>query len=116
MAQESQIFAGDTSDVWEVGFVTSLPGITPAVLADLDANFSCVLSVLNSSPLINRVVTSKNVINNRFRAWLTPAETLALGRGKWIVGVELRNPAYTPPLVKEAQFVVFINSAVVPPS
>jgi hypothetical protein len=108
-----EIYVGDTSPVWEIGFVISLPGARPVVLAELDSNFSCRIAVENASPAILREVTAKNEASERFRAWLTPEETLALGAGDWTVGIELRNSTLSPPLVQEVQGVVRIRSQVV---
>lgn len=109
-----EISAGDTSEVWEVGFVTSAKDVVPITLADLDVNFTCFLTVYRASPAITRQISSKNAGNTRFRAWLTPAETLALARGTWLVGLEIRNPALNPPLVKEAHVSVRIVKPLVP--
>lgn len=109
------IFAGDTGDVWEIGLVTSAPGVTPRELADLDNNFSCRLVVAEAEPPIDRAVTAKDNANTRFLAWLTPAETLALGEGTWTVGLELSNPTLAPPLVRETHVVVRIEPGLVPP-
>lgn len=109
-----EISAGDTSPVWEVGFATSVEGELPLVLADLDVNFTCRLSVLNSEPPIDKVIVTKNVANNRFRAWLTPTETLALGKGRWKVGIQISNPALNPPLVKEEHITLKIITPYVP--
>ena len=110
----ADIVAGDTSDVWEIGLVTSAPGIKPVELAALDVNFSCWIGVAGAVPAIQRQVTVKNAANTRFRAWLTPAETTALGLGIWLVGIELRNPTLSPPLVAEVQRRVGINPGAVP--
>lgn len=109
------LFAGDTSDVWEVGLVTSAEGALPIVRADLDGNFSCRLVVANAQPPIARVVAVKSIDNTQFLAWLTPEETLALGKGTWQVGIELRNLALVPPLVREIHEVVRIEPGLVPP-
>ena len=108
----AELYAGDTSDVWEVGFVASLPGVKPVVLADLDNNFSCRIAVKGS--VIARAVTVKNAGNTRFRAWLTPAETAQLGPGDWTVGIEIRNPTLIPPLVREVQRRLRIREGAVP--
>lgn len=108
------LYAGDTSDVWELGFVASAPGVKPVVLADLDANFSCRIAVRGTVLVSPRPVIVKNADNTRFRAWLTPAETLALGPGEWVVGIELRNPTLIPPLVKEVQRKIRIFAEAVP--
>lgn len=99
----AELYAGDTSDVWELGFVTSAAGVKPVVLADLDPSFTCRIAVLDAAPAINRAVTIKNGANTRFRVWLTPAETAALGEGDWTVGIELSNATLSPPLVQEVQ-------------
>lgn len=108
----AELYAGDTSDVWELGFVTSLPGVKPAVLADLDGNFSCRIAVQGQA--LTRAVTLKTGDNLRFRAWLTPAETATLGPGEFVVGIELRNPTLVPPLVKEVQRRIRIRAEAVP--
>lgn len=108
----AEIYAGDTSDVWEVGFVTSAPGALPIELAALDGNFSCRIAVMGSD--IARAVTGKNQAANRFRAYLTPAETEALGPGDWTVGIELRNPTLDPPLVQEVHRRIRILEQAVP--
>ncbi len=108
------LFAGDSSDVWEFGLVTSAEG-APVVLAQLDGNFSCRLVVVGAQPPIIRAVTDKNAANTRFLAWLTPVETMALGKGTWQVGLELRNLALQPPLVREKHEVLRIEPGLVPP-
>lgn len=109
----TDIVAGDTSDVWEIGLVTSASGVKPVVLAALDVNFTCWIGVAAAVPPIQRQVTVKNAANTRFRAWLTPAETAALGLGVWLVGIELRNPTLIPPLIAEVQRRVGINPGAV---
>ena len=42
------IFAGDSSDVWEIGFPVTAEGVRPVELAELDNNFSCSLSIKDS--------------------------------------------------------------------
>ena len=71
------IFAGDSSDVWEIGFPVSPEGVRPVELAELDSNFSCRLAVKGSTPAIDRAVSAKNEANTRFLAFLTTAETTA---------------------------------------
>jgi hypothetical protein len=112
IATIAECYSGDTSDVWEVGFVESAAGVRPVVLADLDGNFTCRIAVLGST--IARAVTVKTVANDRFRAWLTPEETAVLGPGDWVVGVELRNPTLVPPLVKEVHRTLRIRAEAVP--
>lgn len=112
----AELSSGDTSDVWEVGFVTSPPGVRPAVLAVLDGNFTCRIAVQGTALVSPREVTVKNAAGTRFRAWLTPAETRALGPGDWVVGIELSNPALSPPLVKEVQRGLRIFAEAVPPA
>lgn len=102
-----EIYAGDTSDVWEVGFEDATGALTA-----LDANFSCQLTVADSA--IDRAVTAQDDDGTRFRAWLTPEETATLGQGRWQVGIELRNPTLSPPLVREFQVLVRIARGVVP--
>jgi hypothetical protein len=109
----AECYAGDTSDVWEVGFRTSADGVKPIVLADLDGNFSCRIAVKNST-MTPRAVTVKTGDNQRFRAWLTPEETEALGVGEWIVGIEIRNPTLIPALVKEVHRKLWILEQAVP--
>ena len=109
----AELYAGDTSGVWELGFVTSAAGVKPVVLADLDGNFSCRIAVQGTA-MAARAVTVKTGDNLRFRAWLTPAETLALGPGDYVVGIELRNPTLVPPLVKELQRRIRIRAEAVP--
>lgn len=108
----AECYAGDTSDVWEVGFVTSAPGVRPVVLADLTEGFTCRIAVKDSA--IAREVTVRTADDLRFRAWLTPAETAQLGPGEWTVGIELRNPALVPPLVKEVHRKLWIHPEAVP--
>lgn len=108
----AELYAGDTSDVWEIGFVASAPGVKPVVLAALDSNFSCRIAVKGST--IARAVTIKNTENTRFRAWLTPAETTLLGPGDRIVGIEIRNSTLIPPLVREVQRRLRIREEAVP--
>ena len=110
----TELYAGDTSDVWELGFVTSAPGTKPVVRADLDPNFSCQIAVQGTVLVAARPVTVKTADNTRFRAWLTPAETRALGAGEWVIGIELRNPTLVPPLVKEVQRKIRIFAEAVP--
>lgn len=115
MTERQTIYAGDTSDVWEIGLVTSAPGVTPVVLATLDVNFTCWLTVKGAVPPISRAITTKNAANTRFLVWLTPAETLALAKGTFQVGIELRNPTLIPPLVREVHRAVVIEPALVAP-
>ena len=110
------VFAGDTTKAWEIGLVTSAPGINPPLMAQLDGAFTCRLVVAGADPAIARVVVTKNLANTRFIAWLTPAETLSLGKGTWTVGIELRNAALVPPLVQEKRVVVRIEVGMVPPA
>lgn len=109
------LFAGDTSDVWEIGLVTSLPGVKPVALAVLGGDFTCRLVVANAVPPIARDIVVKNAASTRFLAWLTPAETLALGKGTWRIALELRNPALVPELVRELHDIVRIEPGLVPP-
>jgi hypothetical protein len=115
MADRQTIIAGDDGDVWEIGLITSAPG-EPVELAALDGTFSCFLSVKGAVPPIYREIVVKNEDNTRFLAWLTPAETLALGKGTWLVGLELRNPTLVPPLVRETHRPVVIREAIVAPA
>lgn len=103
-------YAGDTSKVWEVGWVTSEPGVRPAVLADLDSNYACRIAVrawtgsaAGAEVMAARAVTAKNDANTRFRASLTPAETADLAPGEYVVGIELANATLEPPLVQQVQ-------------
>ncbi len=116
MADRQSIYAGDTSDVWEIGLVVSAVGVEPAVLATLDGNFTCRLVVPHDTAPISRAINAKNGDNTRFLAWLTPAETLALGKGTHRIGIELRNPSLVPELVRETHRAVVINAALVPPA
>lgn len=104
----TDIYAGDTSKVWEVGWVTSEPGVRPVTLADLDSNYACRIAVrawtgtgAGAEVMAARAVTTKNGANSRFRASLTPAETAALDPGDYVVGIELTNATLVPPLVQE---------------
>lgn len=96
----AEVIAGDTSDIWEVGFVTSAAGIKPVVLADLDSSFSLTLRVTADGAPAERTVTDKNQENTRFQACLLPAETQALVAGEFTVELKLGNPTLSPPLVK----------------
>ena len=116
MSSVQTIFAGDTSDVWEVGLVTTPPGTRPPRYEPRVPAFTCWLAVEGAAPPIAREITAKDVMNTKFLAWLTPAESLALGTGSWRVGIELRNPAMVPPLVREAHAVVRIVAGLVPPA
>ena len=118
MTQETNYVmnVGDTSCVWEVGFITSAQGVLPIVLANLDGNFFCRLEVRDSKGNVTNVakdITTKTGDNKRFTAWLTPAETTALGEGDWIVGIELRNATLVPPLIKELHKRVCLQKQVV---
>ena len=99
------IYAGDGSDVWEVGHRLT----ETDELADLDENYSCRIGIMESESFAARPVTDKNSGNTRFRASLTPAETLALGVGVWTVGIEISNPTTSPPLVKEVHRKIHIR-------
>ena len=105
----TKFYAGDTSDIWEVGFILS----EPDNLATLDEDFSCRIAVLEAPDFAARAVPDKNAENTRFRAWLTPEETFALGPGVWTVGIEISNPAMSPPLVKEVHRRIRIEPQVV---
>lgn len=107
------IVEGDTGPEWQIGHRTS-PSIRVAPeLADLVAAYSCWLAVAESAPAILREVTDTTVDNTRFRVWLTPEETAALGPGTRMVGIELRNPALDPPLIAEVQWSLQILAGVV---
>ena len=111
---DDPIYAGDTSPIWEVGIITSAPGETPITRADLDIEYECWIAVPGASPAIYREVTTKNDENDRFRAWLTPAETAQLGKGVHTVGIEIRNSTLTPPLIRETHVQVVIKTPAVP--
>lgn len=115
VAGKQTIYAGDTSEAWEIGHDLSSGGAGAVQLAALDGNYSLRLVVPHPTAEIDRMVAVKNDANTRFIAWLTPAETLALGKGTWPVGLELRNTTLTPPLVREIHEVVEIRAALVPP-
>lgn len=108
-----KLIAGDSSTIWEVGFQTSADGIAPVVLAALDPNFTCRLAV--GGTIIDRAVTEKNQENNRFRAWLTPAESLTLS-GVVTVGIQISNATLNAPLVLEHQVKIQMKRGVVPNS
>lgn len=105
-AEIYRCLAGDTSDIWELGFQTSADD-EPLTLALLDPNFSCQLMVPGSS--INRAVVLKNAENNRFRIALTGAETLALGKGDHLLNLRITNVTLSPPLVKTKQVLLRIS-------
>lgn len=109
------VIAGNTGPVWEIGHRVSAPG-APRQLADLTEDYACWLAVAGATPPILRAVTEMNAAGTRFLAWLTPAETAALGNqraGAWTVGIELRNPAVSPELVLELQLTTTITAGVV---
>lgn len=123
MAWQQTIRAGDTSDVWEIGLITSPVGTRPPILAVLGLGDSCWLTVPGAVPAIAREITVKNAGGTLFLAWLTPAETLALfaqqsAGASWQIGLELRMPGLIPPLVREIDPapVVKIVAGLVPPS
>ena len=121
MASQQTIRAGDTSDVWEIGLVTSPVGTKPPIYAALGVGDSCWLTVPGAFPPIAREVTAKDVSGRLFLAWLTPAETLALFNqrpGAWQIGLELRMPGLVPALVREIDPapVVKIVAGLVPPA
>ena len=110
------IFAGDTSDVWELGFVVSDEGAA-LELAELDPawGWACSLAVRGpAGNALSRAVTTHNEAGNRFLAWLTPAETALLGPGLWTVAIELRNPDLSPPFAREVHRRVRIRPGVIP--
>lgn len=96
----AEVISGDTSDIWELGFVTSAPGARPVVLAELDASFSLTIKVLGAGTPAERVITAKNAANTRFLACLLPSETEALAPGEYTVDLKLSNPTLSPALVK----------------
>ncbi len=101
-----ECIVGDTSDIIELGVQTSERGRRPVVLVAMDANFSCKIAVPGAAPPINRAVTDKTVDNFYFRGWLTPTETLAIGPGDFLLGMQISNAALTPPMVKEKQWLL----------
>lgn len=105
-AEVYRCLAGDVSDIWEIGFQTSADD-EPLVLAVLDVNFTCSISVPASA--LTRAITDKNVTNNRFRASLTAAETNTLGAGDHIVHLKISNPTLSPALVKTKRVLLRIT-------
>lgn len=106
--------AGDTSDVWEIGFDTSNEG-EELDLATLTGDFSCRIAVRDADPVIDREITDKNTAGDRFRAWLTSEETRALGPRTWSVGIQITNLTLSPPLVKEHQLKLKLSREIVIP-
>ena len=113
--ERQRLRSGDTSDTWEIAHATSAAGVTPLVRADLTGDYSCHMRVEGASPEIARQVMVKNVANTHFISWLSPAETLALGKGTWTVIHELRNLTLVPELVREIHGVVSIEGGLLPP-
>lgn len=112
-APRQTIVAGETTDHWEIGLVTSAPGVQPQVLAELDDNFTCRLVVSGAPTPIDRAITDKNATGRRFLAWLTAEETAQLGEGTWRVAIAFANPTLLPPLAREIQAVVRIERSLV---
>jgi hypothetical protein len=98
--------AGNSSPIWERGFQSSLPGITPVVIEDLTADYTCRIAVLGT--LIDREVTAKTGDNKYFRAWLTPEETATLS-GVATVSIIIRNNVLVPALAIEYQIVLHVE-------
>lgn len=105
-AEVYRCLAGDSSDIWELGFQISSDD-APLVLADLDDNFTCRLSVEGTN--IDRDVSLKNDANNRFRIALTPSETDGLEKADYIVNLKIINDTLTPPLAKTKQVLLRIS-------
>lgn len=101
---------GDNTPIWEVGFQTSLDGVTPVVMATLDGTYSCRIGVQGTT--IDREITVKTGDNKYFRAWLTPAETATLS-GIVTVGIQISNASLVPPLVLEQQIVLHMQRGAV---
>jgi len=106
-AEIYRCLAGDSSDIWELGFQTSADD-EPLVLATLDVNFTCNVSVVGTA--ISRAVSLKNGANNRFRIALTAAETATLEPTKeYVVNLKITNATLSPPLAKTKQVLLRIS-------
>jgi hypothetical protein len=108
-----ECYAGDVTDIWEIGHRISTRSQRPMEYADLDVNYSCAITVAAPAPIV-RPVTHKTLDGKRFRAWLTWQETAALPIGAYLVAVQIINRALVPELVKEVQFTLRILPQVVP--
>lgn len=95
------IYQGDTTDV-----VLVYPeGVTGSLLPD----WSCDLTVRDSEDdvVLTRPVT--DVVDEKFRVYLTPTETEALGEGSFLLVAELKNPNTTPPVNREVHLTLKIG-------
>lgn len=107
----AEVIAGNTVGVWYVGHDIAADG-APEELAELGEDYSCWLALGGTE--IAREVTDKNDAGTAFLAYLTPTESAALTPGAvYTVGIELRNAAYTPPLVIETQRRIRVKAGVV---
>jgi hypothetical protein len=106
-AEIYRCLAGDTSDIWDLGFQLSADD-EPLVLAPLDANFTCTVAVEGTA--ISRAVTLKNAANDRFRIALTASETATLEKKQdYVVNLKISNATLSPPLAKTKQVLLRIS-------
>ena len=112
MNTRQTIIAGDTSDVWEVGVRS------PANQLIALGSASCRMVAIDQAGNIkvDRMITDLNPAENRFQAWLTGAETDAMGAGTFRVAFLLVDLTQVPPLERELQEVVRIEPSIVPPA
>ena len=106
MTETASIYKGDTGGPWNVGH-----RLDDGNLAPLAPAYTCKIRVAGSA--IERAITDKTGDNLRFIAALTPAETLALAAGQYVVAIEIENAALTPPLRVETHIILTVAEHIV---
>lgn len=98
---EYTVNQGDTSPVILIGSSSMVT----------TTGWTCTLKVLdaNDVELINKTITETNEANDRFRAYLTPAETTALPVETYRLFIELSNAALTPPFNVEEKHILHVE-------
>ena len=111
MTESASIYKGDTGGPWRVGH-----RLDDGTLATLPGAYTCKIKV--SGTAIDRAVTdvgpdTDGTANKRFIAALTPAETLTLAAGQYVVAVEVENTGVVPPLRVETHIILTVEDHVV---
>lgn len=106
MTDSQSIYKGDTAGPWNVG-VTGDDGN----LVTITAPWTCAIKVAGTA--IDRAVPDRTVDNKRFIAALTPAETLTLADGQYVVAIEIENATTTPPVRREHHIILTVTKHVV---
>lgn len=105
------IIAGDSSQIWDIGFNSEEDPLADPVLADMADGFSCRIVVPGTT--IDREVAAISTDGHYFRAALLATETIDL-LGVYTVAIELRNPGMQPPLVRETHIRIRVSPGLVP--